>query len=310
MLEHHPVRGFWVRLDGAWRELRSHQHYPPPVEALLGEAVTASVLLAATLKFQGTLTLQLTGRRPGASAGGAVHASISSSERLPAPKRCADRCGASFRQLVGRRAGCSSPIEAEERSARYQGIVALQGDDLAGCLENYFATSEQLPTRLALAADAPAAGGVLLQKMPGSPARRVRRGGALAAGVGRAAASVARPSMRRCCSSAGPSRCCSACAARTIVGCFRDAGALRVPLQRRPCRAAAALARPRRDREHHRRAGRGHGDLRVLRAAVSLRCDRRRTAVYRRRQPGGAALGELMRHGYLFSTMARTGRVS
>src|SRR6202158_1586770 len=61
ILERHPVRGFWIRLDGAWRELRSHQRYPPAVEALLGEAVTASLLLAATLKFQGTLTLQLAG---------------------------------------------------------------------------------------------------------------------------------------------------------------------------------------------------------------------------------------------------------
>jgi molecular chaperone Hsp33 len=55
ILERHPVRGCWVRLDGAWRELRSHQRYPPAVEALLGEAVAASLLLAATLKFQGTL---------------------------------------------------------------------------------------------------------------------------------------------------------------------------------------------------------------------------------------------------------------
>ena len=52
ILEQHPVRGFWIRLDGAWRELRSYQAYPPPVEALLGEAVTASLLLAATLKFR------------------------------------------------------------------------------------------------------------------------------------------------------------------------------------------------------------------------------------------------------------------
>jgi len=51
ILERHPVRGFWIRLDGAWRELRSFHRYPPAVEALLGEAVTASLLLAATLKF-------------------------------------------------------------------------------------------------------------------------------------------------------------------------------------------------------------------------------------------------------------------
>src|SRR5665213_3523667 len=92
VLERYPVRVIWTRLEQAWSELRSYQHYPPAVEALLGEAVTASVLLAATLKFQ--------------------------------------------------------------------------GDSLAACLENYFATSEQLPTRIALAADGNCAAGVLLQKMP------------------------------------------------------------------------------------------------------------------------------------------------
>jgi molecular chaperone Hsp33 len=61
-------------------------------------------------------------------------------------------------------------IEAEERGARYQGIVGLEGANLAACLENYFASSEQLPTRIALAADAVSAGGVLLQKIPAASA--------------------------------------------------------------------------------------------------------------------------------------------
>lgn len=62
ILENQPVRGYWVDLAGAWQELRAHQHYTPAVQNLLGEAVSASVLLAATLKFQGTLTLQLEGK--------------------------------------------------------------------------------------------------------------------------------------------------------------------------------------------------------------------------------------------------------
>src|ERR1700719_4579812 len=61
IFEKQPVRGHWVRLESAWRELRAHTHYPPAVRELLGQAVAASVLLAATLKFRGTLTLQLQG---------------------------------------------------------------------------------------------------------------------------------------------------------------------------------------------------------------------------------------------------------
>src|SRR5690348_5450752 len=61
IVENQPVRGHWVHLEGAWRELRAHRDYPQPVRELLGQAVAASVLLAATLKFRGQLTLQLQG---------------------------------------------------------------------------------------------------------------------------------------------------------------------------------------------------------------------------------------------------------
>lgn len=165
MLERHPLRGFWIRLDGAWRELRSFHRYPAPVEALLGEAVTAAVLLAATLKFQGTLTLQLSGD-------GLVQllvAQCTHQFQIRAVARMAEDVpqSADFRQLVGS-GRMSVSIEAEERAARYQGIVSLTGESLSACLEDYFATSEQLPTAIALTADAERTAGVLLQKMPSS----------------------------------------------------------------------------------------------------------------------------------------------
>ncbi|MBC8026450.1 MAG: Hsp33 family molecular chaperone HslO, partial [Steroidobacteraceae bacterium] len=61
-LERHPIRGHAVRMSGAWQSLREHQDYPPAVQQLLGEAIGAVVLLAATLKFDGTITLQLQGK--------------------------------------------------------------------------------------------------------------------------------------------------------------------------------------------------------------------------------------------------------
>ena len=61
IFENQPVRGHWVHLESAWRELHAHATYPRPVTELLGQAVVASVLLAATLKFRGTLTFQLQG---------------------------------------------------------------------------------------------------------------------------------------------------------------------------------------------------------------------------------------------------------
>jgi molecular chaperone Hsp33 len=164
ILERHPVRGFWIRLDGAWRELLRHQQYEPAVQELFGEAVAATVLLAATLKFHGTLTLQLMGDGPLSL----LVAQCTHDFSIRGVARAARSAGAlSFNELVGR-SRLSVTIEADERAARYQGIVALEGANLARCIENYFATSEQLPTRIALIADAGRAAGILLQKLPSS----------------------------------------------------------------------------------------------------------------------------------------------
>jgi molecular chaperone Hsp33 len=175
IVENQPVRGHWVRLDSAWRELCAHSDYPQPVRELLGQAVAASVLFAATLKFRGTLTLQLQGD-------GAVNllvAQCTHDFRLRAVARFdeervgeivdeSQRDGAMFRKLVGTTGRVAVTVEADERSSRYQGIVPLRGGSLADSLEAYFASSEQLPTRLILAADDERGAGFLVQKVPGA----------------------------------------------------------------------------------------------------------------------------------------------
>lgn len=171
IFEERPVRGHWVRLDTAWRELRAHQDYPPAVRDLLGEAVSATVLLAATLKFEGTLTLQLQGN-------GAVRllvAQCTNDFRLRAVARFdADRVRAldagnlDFPALVGDEGRLTVTIEAAERDSRYQGVVPLTGASLEESLEAYFGSSEQLPTRVRLIANDTSAAGLLVQKIPGA----------------------------------------------------------------------------------------------------------------------------------------------
>jgi len=174
IVENRPVRGHWVRLEGAWRELRAHRDYPQPVRELLGQAVAASVLLAATLKFRGQLTLQLQGN----GAVSLLVAQCTHDYRLRAVARFDDAAvsalstngagatGDVFRRLVGSEGRFAVTVEADERNTRYQGIVPLGGDSLAGSLEAYFARSEQLPTRVLLAADGERGAGVLVQKLP------------------------------------------------------------------------------------------------------------------------------------------------
>jgi molecular chaperone Hsp33 len=61
VFERYPIRGHLVHLDAAWRALIEHREYPEGIQTLLGEAVAASLLLAATVKFDGVLSLQLQG---------------------------------------------------------------------------------------------------------------------------------------------------------------------------------------------------------------------------------------------------------
>ena len=195
IIENRPVRGHWVRLEAAWREVRAHREYPEIVRELLGQAVAASVLLAATLKFRGTLTLQLQGN----GAVSLLVAQCTHDFRLRAvaqfdearvgeitrpcrasPVRAALRALSGipcsppdvrlFRQLVGTDGRIAVTVEAEERSMRYQGVVPLSGASLAESLEAYFASSEQLPTRVLLAADGERGAGMLVQKVPGRAA--------------------------------------------------------------------------------------------------------------------------------------------
>jgi molecular chaperone Hsp33 len=174
VLEKHPIRGHALRLARSWLELREHQDYPPAVQQLLGEAVGAVVLLAATLKFDGTLTLQLQGKGPVSLLvaqctndfkvrGMVRHAPVNLIEGGEA---------AGFRSLAGD-GQIIVTVEAKDRASSYQGVVPISGASLAECLEAYFVQSEQLPTRVVLAATPGAICGMLVQRIPGEGGKQV-----------------------------------------------------------------------------------------------------------------------------------------
>lgn len=163
------VRGELVRLDDAWRQVLEHQQYPPAVRTVLGEALAATVLLASTLKFDGMLTLQLQGDGPmhllvaQCTSGGAVRGLAKWDGDAPAGDLPALTGDARLAITIERGAG----------KDRYQGIVPVSGSSLAACLDNYFAGSVQVPTRLWLATGGERSAGLLLQRLPESvPGRR------------------------------------------------------------------------------------------------------------------------------------------
>lgn len=173
LFENQPLRGHVVKLEEAWRGLRAHQRYPAAIESLLGEAVCATALLAATLKFSGSLTLQITGSgRIRLLVVQCTHdfglRGVVRLRDVPtdiAGEAVGEATDEGFRALLGE-GQVTVSIDTGTGGLPYQGIVPLQGATLAECLEQYFGQSEQLPTRLALAADGLRAAGLLLQQLP------------------------------------------------------------------------------------------------------------------------------------------------
>lgn len=161
LFEHYPIRGHIVHLDASWRALLEHREYPTVIRDTLGEAVAASVLLAATMKFDGTLSLQLKGQGP-------MHLLLAQCSDALGVRAVARHKDADFRPDLASLSGEGSltvTVENEDLSQRYQGIVPLTGERLSDCLRNYFETLEQLPTRLWLHADENGVSGLLLQRL-------------------------------------------------------------------------------------------------------------------------------------------------
>lgn len=159
------VRGHWVCVENTLQTVLAKQAYPLEVQALLGELVSAVVLLAATLKFEGTISIQARGTGP---------VSLLSVE---CDHRQQVRALARWQEdwpEAGRASNIKTLLAdavlaitiSPERGERYQGIVPLTGDRLSECIEYYFEHSEQLATRLFLAHGNNRSSGLLIQRMP------------------------------------------------------------------------------------------------------------------------------------------------
>jgi molecular chaperone Hsp33 len=164
IFERFPVRGHFVRLDASWRALIEHHDYPDVIRAALGESAAATLLLAATVKFDGRLTLQLQGPGPmhllvvQAHPGYSLRAVARWKGELPPT-------GSTLPELSGG-GQIIVTIENEDRTSRYQGVVPVEAPHLVNSFEDYFERSEQLPTRLWLVANETCCAGLLLQRLP------------------------------------------------------------------------------------------------------------------------------------------------
>ncbi|MBK1891056.1 Hsp33 family molecular chaperone HslO [Undibacterium sp. 14-3-2] len=171
MFEHAGVRGELVEMESAWQQMQSHQTYPPAVQTMLGELMAAAALLSANLKFNGTMIMQIHGDGPVKL----MVVECDSELRLRATAKLADDAviedHETLKDLVhahghGRFVITLDPNDKLPGQQAYQGIVPLDGDSIATVIENYMQRSEQLDTKLWLAANDKVTRGMLLQKLP------------------------------------------------------------------------------------------------------------------------------------------------
>ncbi len=156
------IRGVLVGLQDSYQEVLSRHDYPIKIESLLGEMLAAVGLLSSTLKFEGRLSLMARGDGPVTM----LMAESNHQQDLRAVARWQGDLPETA-DIVGILGQGQLAITIEpDKGNRYQGIVPLQKASLAQCLEDYFLQSEQLATRIFLAADGEAAAGMLLQALP------------------------------------------------------------------------------------------------------------------------------------------------
>ena len=156
-----PVRGALIHLSRTWRRMQRDHEYDALVVETLGHAAAATGLIAQSLKFDGAVTLQILG-------GDALQMLvIQCTDDLDVrgmaavSKDCAAR---DFGQLTQ---GAKCAVTVDSGGRPYQGIVEIGEASLAASLEHYFRQSMQVPSHIALVANADVASGVLLQQVPG-----------------------------------------------------------------------------------------------------------------------------------------------
>lgn len=173
VFEHTAVRGALASLDVCCRDILACHAYPPALRRVLAELLAAAALLASTLKFNGSLIVQLRGDGPvrllvvECDADVALRATAQwrdDAGTLPAATDLATLAGGAAHARL------AITLDPKDGGPLYQGIVGLEAASVATLIEHYLTTSEQIASRIVLATDGESARGLLLQRLPGAGA--------------------------------------------------------------------------------------------------------------------------------------------
>jgi len=163
MFENSNVRGILIHLGNSYQTALERYDYPAAVGQQLGQALAASALLGSTIKFEGSLIMQIQSTGP-------INMLVAQSNHEHHLRGLARWLEDELPDNPFGEGRIVITIENETNDERYQGIVSLTDGNLSKAIENYFVQSEQLQTRLWLAADGQQVVGMLLQHLPGQEA--------------------------------------------------------------------------------------------------------------------------------------------
>ncbi len=163
VFEYAPVRGGIVQLEEVWKTIQGHADYPAPLKKVLGELLAAAALLTSNIKFEGSLVLQLHGDGPVRLI--VVEATSDHTLRATA-KWTGEVPEGTLAAMLGRGRFVMTLDQSKADRQNYQGIVPLEGETTAEVLAHYMQSSEQVDTRIHLAAGEDRVAGMLLQRMP------------------------------------------------------------------------------------------------------------------------------------------------
>ena len=161
LFEESNIRGEIVSLEQSWQQMNSHHDYPDAVLMLLGEMVAATTLLVETLKFDGKITMQATGKGPVSL----IVAEANSNKTVRGVARWQGHVPSMDLQKQLGEGQVVISIQPDKGEA-YQGVVPLEGSTIGEALEHYLKQSEQLPTRFVLGANHEKVVGLLVQRLP------------------------------------------------------------------------------------------------------------------------------------------------
>lgn len=165
LFKDHGIRGQIIQLADAWQAMTTDRHYPPVISKLLGELSLMAIMMANGLKHKGRITLQVQGKGPV----NLLVVEVSDDLKIKGVAKTSQTITGqqTLDELLGD-GQILATLENTQTNHHFQSYVSREAKSIAGCFEKFFKQSEQLDTRIWLSANQNLAGGLMIQKMPGS----------------------------------------------------------------------------------------------------------------------------------------------